>query len=145
MTSRVLAVDDDKAIHELLRLHFAEEPIELLSAYTSEGALKLFIKCQPHLVLLDVDLPDLNGFDLCERLRADPVSMNIPVIFLTANSATSNKVCGLNLGATDYITKPFEPEELLARVRAALRMKDRMDFLASRRVREFMKVPLHGH
>ncbi|MFM9159820.1 MAG: response regulator, partial [Dolichospermum sp.] len=77
----------------------------------------------PDLILLDIMLPDLNGFEVCKQLKADPLTESIPVIFMTALSEPVDKVKGLNLGAVDYITKPFQKEELLARVRGHLQLR----------------------
>src|SRR5205814_188986 len=79
------------------------------------------------LVLLDVDMPDMDGFEVCRRLKGQPATMNIPVVFLTGAGSTDEKIRGLELGAVDYVTKPFEPAELRARVRAALRTKYLLD------------------
>jgi len=135
---KILAVDDSKVIHGLLRVHLHNELVELHSAYDGEWALQRATHLRPDLVLLDVDMPGLDGFEVCRRLREHPLTMHIPVIFLTAAAATEKKVCGLELGASDYITKPFETAELLARIRAVLRVKWRMDFLATHRVGNFM-------
>jgi two-component system cell cycle response regulator len=86
----------------------------------------------PDLVLLDLDLPDVSGFDVCRELKADPRTMNIPVLFLTGTEDPSVKAAALDLGAIDYITKPFDPAELRARVRSALRTKRYHDLLAAR-------------
>jgi DNA-binding response OmpR family regulator len=139
MLAKVLIVDDAPPIHALLRVHLQDEPIEIQSAYYGESALRMIAESQPDLVLLDIDMRrGIDGFEVCRRLRDDPVTMNIPVIFLTGSADTEQKVCGLELGATDYITKPFHPAELRARVRAALRAKSRVDRLSSRRLKEFM-------
>src|SRR6202043_1184286 len=84
---------------------------------------------KPDLVLLDVDMPKMDGFQVCRMLKADPATADIPIIFLTASSSTDAKVCGFALRAVDYITKPFEPNELCARVRVALRTKRLLDLL----------------
>ena len=98
---------------------------------------------QPDLVLLDVDLGGgTDGFEVCRQLRANLFTMHTPVIFLTASADTKEKVWGLELlGAVDYVTKPFDPPELIARVRGALRAKSRVDRLSSKRVKEFMREP----
>jgi DNA-binding response OmpR family regulator len=142
MLSKVLAVDDSASIHALLSVHFQGEPIEMRSAYDGENALWMVTKWCPDLILLDVDMPGLDGFAVYGRLRENVLTMNIPVIFLTSSAATDQKVWGLDLGASDYITKPFEPAELLARVRAALRAKSRLDFLAGKRAHQFIAEAL---
>jgi DNA-binding response OmpR family regulator len=138
MISKVLAVDDAASIHALLSVHFEGEPIEMRSAYDGESALWMVNKWHPDLILLDVDMPGMDGFEVYGRLRENVVTMNIPVIFLTAASATNQKVWGLEQGASDYITKPFEPAELLARVRGSLRTKSRLDSLSGKRVNQFI-------
>jgi DNA-binding response OmpR family regulator len=142
MLSKVLAIDDSASIHALLSVHFQGEPIELRSAYDGETALWTINKWCPDLILLDVDMPGMDGFEVYSRLRENVLTINIPVIFLTSSAATDQKVWGLDLGASDYITKPFEPKELLARVRAALRSKSRMDFLAGKRAHQFIAEAL---
>ena len=138
MLSKVLSVDDDAAIHILLNSHFAGESIEMRSAYDGDSALWIANKWLPDLILVDVDMPGMNGFEVFSRLRENVLTMNIPVIFLTAAISTDQKVWGLDLGASDYITKPFEPAELLARVRASLRTKSKMDSLSDVRVDAFI-------
>jgi DNA-binding response OmpR family regulator len=135
---KILVVDDSMAIHDLLRCHLHDEVVEMHSAYDGESAIRFAVQLRPDLVLLDVDLPGLDGFTVCQRLREEVQTRNLPIIFLTAAATVDQKVCGFELGANDYITKPFERAELLARVRAALRVKSRMDFLANTRVGEFM-------
>ena len=129
MSQRVLIVDDTKNIHALVRARLAGEPVELHSAYTSSEALNLAGTVLPDLILLDVDMPDMDGFEVCRRLKEQPATMNIPVVFLTGAGSTEAKIRGLELGAVDYVTKPFEPAELRARVRAALRTKYLLDLL----------------
>ncbi len=138
MLRKILLVDDDAAIHALVRAHLAAEPVEVISARDGESGLALAERLLPDLILLDVDMPEPDGFEVCRRLREDPVTLNLPVVFLTAANTIAQKVNGLELGAADYITKPFDPEELVARVRGALRTKARFDFLANRRVDHFL-------
>ncbi|HYO10216.1 MAG TPA: diguanylate cyclase [Tepidisphaeraceae bacterium] len=129
MNQRILIVDDSKNIHALLKARLSGEPVELHSCFTSEQALTTAGQLLPDLILLDVDMPDTNGFEVCRRLKAQPATMNVPVVFLTGAGSTDEKIRGLELGAVDYITKPFEPAELRARVRAALRTKYLLDLL----------------
>lgn len=142
---KVLAVDDSEAIHNLLRVHLQKEAVELHSAYEGETAVRRAAHLRPDLILLDIEMPGSNGFEVCRHLRKDPLTMNIPVIFLTAAARTDQLVYGLELGASDYITKPFDAAELLARVRAALRVKSRMDFLSNKRVGDFMGDALRAY
>ena len=129
MSQRVLIIDDTKNIHALVKARLAGEPVEFHSAYTAADGMTMAGTLLPDLLLLDVDMPDVDGFEVCRRLKAQPSTMNIPVVFLTGAGSTDAKIRGLELGAVDYVTKPFEPAELKARVRAALRTKYLLDLL----------------
>jgi len=129
VNQRILIVDDSKNIHALVKARLTGEPVELHSCFSSEQALASIGQILPDLILLDVDMPDMNGFEVCRRLKQHPATMNVPVVFLTGAGSTDEKIRGLELGAIDYITKPFEPAELRARVRAALRTKYLLDLL----------------
>ncbi len=128
----VLAVDDSPEVLALLRARLKPEAIELVTAGSYAEGLALALELRPDLVLLDVEMPEHSGFDLCRRLKEEPSTANIPVIFLTGSSDIETKVHGFDLGASDYVTKPFHPAELRARVRAALRMKRAQDLLTLR-------------
>jgi DNA-binding response OmpR family regulator len=104
---KLLIIDDSKPIHRLVQAWMKEEPIEIHSAYDGKSGLALAAQ--------------QNGFEVCKALKAAAVTAEIPVIFLSAVSATEEKITGLDVGAIDYITKPFNPGELKARIRAALR------------------------
>jgi two-component system response regulator MprA len=117
---RVLIVDDDRAVLSGLRRAFALEDYEVLTAEDGEEALALADQFQPHLVVLDVMLPGLDGFTVCERIR-DQYSSSVPVLLLSARDAVPDRVIGLDRGADDYLVKPFSIDELLARSRALLR------------------------
>ncbi len=132
MSQTVLLVDDSRPIHSVVKAWLATEPFRLLSAYGGKEALAAVAQFVPDLVLLDVEMPETDGFEVCRRLKADPATSNIPVVFLTGIASTEQKIRGLELGAVDYITKPFDPAELKARVRATLRTKYLMDLLAER-------------
>jgi diguanylate cyclase (GGDEF)-like protein len=125
----VLAVDDASEILDLLAFHLRAEHVTLLTAKTFDEGLAIAKKELPDLILLDVELPEHSGFDLCRRLKEDELTRDIPVIFLTGSSDIATKVHGFDLGAVDYVTKPFAVAELRARVRAALRMKRAQDML----------------
>lgn len=129
---RVLVVDDSFDIHRLLTARLKSEGVEVLSAYDGDSALRAISSTRPDLVLLDVDLGATSGFDICRHLKSQESTLDIPIIFLTAATDINAKVRGFELGAVDYVTKPFEPTELRARVRAALRTKTLLDLLASR-------------
>jgi two-component system, cell cycle response regulator len=129
---RILVVDDSADIHRLLAARLKSEGVELLSAYDGEAALRAVGNSRPDLILLDVDLGSTSGFDICRLLKSQESTLDIPIIFLTAATDLNAKVRGFELGAVDYVTKPFEPTELRARVRAALRTKTLLDLLSSR-------------
>lgn len=118
---RILAVDDEPDLLMLLEEHLSQEGYEVLTASTGMQAIAVAREQQPDAILLDVMMPGVSGFDVCNILRDFPETSEIPVIFLTAVAETKRKVMGLNLGANDYITKPFDLHELSARVQAALR------------------------
>ncbi len=115
---KILIVDDDKNISELLRLYLDKEGYETVCAFDGEEALTVYQEEHPNLVLLDIMLPKIDGRQVCRQIRE---SSDTPIIMLTAKSETFDKVLGLNLGADDYITKPFDSKEVVARVKAVLR------------------------
>ena len=119
---RILVVDDEPRITDLVAMALRYEGFEVESAATGRAALKAVEDFRPALVVLDVMLPDMDGFAVTERLAADRVK--VPILFLTARDAVEDKVRGLTLGGDDYVTKPFSLEELVARIRALLRRTD---------------------
>jgi DNA-binding response OmpR family regulator len=129
MSQTVLIVDDSAPLHELIKVHLDEQALQVHSAYDGDAGLFLASTLKPDLVLLDVDMPKMNGFEVCRLLKADNATAGIPIIFLTAACSTDAKVCGFELRAVDYVTKPFDPSELCARVRVALRTKRLLDLL----------------
>ena len=114
----VLIVDDDPKIRDLLRLYVERERHRVLFAADGEAALEAALRARPDLVLLDVMLPGLDGFEVCRRIRE---ISDMPILLLTARSGEGDTVVGLDMGADDYVVKPFSPRELMARVRALLR------------------------
>jgi two-component system, OmpR family, response regulator len=116
---RVLVVDDEPNIVDVISMALRYEGFEVASAATGAEALTAVRDHRPHVMLLDVMLPDMEGFDVARRLGADRA--RVPIIFLTARDATEDRVRGLTVGGDDYVTKPFSLEELVARVRALLR------------------------
>ena len=116
---RVLIVEDEKNIVDILRFNMNREGYETIEAYDGETGLALARAEKPDLILLDVMLPKMIGFDVCRALRAE--GDNVPVIILTAREEEEDKILGLEIGADDYITKPFSMRELIARVRANIR------------------------
>jgi two-component system OmpR family response regulator len=119
---RILVVDDEPRITDLVAMALRYEGFEVATAGTGRAGLKLVEEFRPALIVLDVMLPDMDGFAVTERLAADRVK--VPVLFLTARDAVEDKVRGLTLGGDDYVTKPFSIEELVARIRALLRRTD---------------------
>jgi two-component system, cell cycle response regulator len=138
-TSTLLIIDDAADVHALIRARLAEDCYQIRSAYDAEAGAALARELNPDVILLDIDLPGEDGFSACEALKADPQTRRIPIIFLTASRALESKVQGLELGAVDFVTKPFEPDELRARVRASLRTKWMIDELAKARVSHFLR------
>ena len=115
----VLIVEDEKSIVDILRFNLMKEGYNTLCAYDGEAGLELAMSSNPDLILLDVMLPKMIGFDVCKTLREK--GNNVPVIILTAREEEGDKVLGLEIGADDYITKPFSMRELMARVKANIR------------------------
>jgi diguanylate cyclase (GGDEF)-like protein len=132
MTATVLVIDDSPDIHRLLDVRLRPEGVALHHALGAEEGLAMAQELRLDLVLLDVDLPLITGFEVCRRLKEDPKTGDVPIIFLSGASEIYTKVQGFDLGAIDYVTKPFDPAELRARVRAALRMKRFHDLLLAR-------------
>jgi two-component system alkaline phosphatase synthesis response regulator PhoP len=114
----ILVVDDDRKIVNLVGLYLKHEGFTVLAAYDGQEALNLAIQRQPALIILDLMLPWMNGAEVCQILRT---RTRIPIIMLTARTTEDDKIQGLDLGADDYVTKPFSPKELMSRVRAVLR------------------------
>ena len=124
MSNRILIVEDEKNIVDILAFNLFKEGYETMEAYDGEAGLQLALEQDPDLILLDLMLPKMNGFDVCRSLRAQGKST--PVIMLTAREEETDKVLGLELGADDYITKPFSVRELMARVKANIRRSQMM-------------------
>jgi len=118
MKRKILVVDDDKKTVDLIRLYLEREQHGVLVAYDGREALSIARQSSPSLIILDWMLPKVDGLDICRILRAES---NVPIIMLTARSTEEDKLLGLDLGADDYVTKPFSPRELVARVRVVLR------------------------
>ena len=117
----ILAVDDEEDVLELVRYNFHKEGFKVDTATTGEDALKKARANVPNVILLDIMLPGIDGIEVCRQLKADSKTSSIPIIMLTAKGEESDIVSGLEVGADDYVTKPFSPRELLARTRAILR------------------------
>jgi two-component system cell cycle response regulator len=132
MNHSVLAIDDSADVHRLLDVRLRPEGLVLHHALGAEEGLAKARELRPDLILLDVDLPLVTGFEVCQKLKDDPTTSAIPIIFLTGAADIYTKVQAFDLGAVDYVLKPFEPAELRARVRAALRTKRFHDLLSAR-------------
>ncbi|AEV68847.1 response regulator transcription factor [Acetivibrio clariflavus] len=122
--TKVLVIDDDVNICELIRLYMEKEGFEVLTIYNGIKAVEAFKTFAPNIVILDIMLPGADGWQVCREIRK---ISNIPIIMLSAKGETFDKVLGLELGADDYIVKPFEPKELVARVKAVLRRYEHRD------------------
>ena len=121
MSKRILVVDDDREIVRLLRAYLEQSGFQVLSAYDGEKALQVLRHERPDLVVLDLMLPDRDGWEVTRLVRGDPTLANTPIVMLTARVEDHDKIVGLELGADDYVAKPFNPREVIARVRAVLR------------------------
>ena len=121
MASRVMIVEDEPDIRDLLTFHLERDGFQVARASTGTEALRQVRLTPPDLVILDLLLPEIDGLEVCRRLRADAATATLPIIMLTAKGDEVDRVVGLEIGADDYIVKPFSPKELIARVRAVLR------------------------
>jgi phosphate regulon transcriptional regulator PhoB len=118
---RVLVVEDERDVAELIRYNLAREGYEVIVAPNGADALKHARESHPDIVLLDIMVPQLNGWEVCRRLKQDAETRGIPVIMVTGRVEEGDKVLGFEMGADDYVTKPFSPRELIARIRAVVR------------------------
>jgi two-component system, OmpR family, alkaline phosphatase synthesis response regulator PhoP len=129
MKETILIVEDEKDIIKMLEYNLGKEGFKTLSSRDGEDALDLAKNERPDLILLDLMLPGMDGLEVCKTLKGDTKTSSIPIIMLTAKSQESDKIVGLELGADDYITKPFSPRELIARIKAVLRRVKEKDKL----------------
>jgi phosphate regulon transcriptional regulator PhoB len=120
-TGRILVVEDEQDVAELLRYHLSKEGYEVVVAPNGTDAVKRARDIRPELILLDLMVPQLNGWEVCRRLKSENETRAIPIIMVTGRAEEGDKVLGFELGADDYVTKPFSPRELVARVRAVVR------------------------
>ena len=118
---KILIVEDDRDISEMVEYNLREEGYDTISAFNGEDGLRLAKKEKPDLIILDIMLPIIDGLEVCRILKKEQITAEIPVIILSAKSQETDKIVGLELGADDYVTKPFSPRELIARIRAILR------------------------
>ena len=120
---RVLVVDDEEDLLELINYNLSKEGYRVMCVASGERAIKEAQTQLPDLIVLDLMLPRVDGLEVCRQLKSDPKTKHIPVIMLTAKTQEADVVSGLELGADDYITKPFSPRVLVARIKAVLRRK----------------------
>jgi DNA-binding response OmpR family regulator len=118
---KILLVEDDTDLLSLLKYNLEKEGFSLTGLQTGKGALELCRQVRPDLILLDIMLPDTDGLDICKRIRQDPELAAIPIIFLTARASETDRIVGLELGANDYVVKPFFVRELIARIKLQFR------------------------
>lgn len=122
MKFKVLVVDDEKDIVDLLKYNLEKEKdFEVITALNGREAIEQALENKPNLILLDIMMPEMNGFDVCKKLKNSPTTSNIPVLFLTAKENEIDEIIGLELGADDYIQKPVSPRKVIARVKSVLR------------------------
>ena len=125
MAVKILVVDDDPDIRDILKLTLSEENYEVMEASDGEEALKIIGSKSLDLVLLDYRIPKIDGREVCRRVKKDLLLRHLPIIMVTGKGDINDKVGGIDAGADDYIVKPFEPKELLARIRMILRRTER--------------------
>ncbi len=118
--AKILVVDDERCVVDTLRIGLESDDYDVIEAYSGDGAIEKARNEAPDLILLDLMLSDITGYEICNMLRKDPITRSIPIIMLTGLSGPSDKIVGLDMGANDYITKPFELNELKKRIRIAL-------------------------
>ncbi|MFZ0544396.1 MAG: response regulator transcription factor [Candidatus Promineifilaceae bacterium] len=121
---RILVVDDDREVVRLMRAYLEQAGYDVLVAYDGETAVHILRRDQPDLLLLDLMLPGRDGLAITRLVRSDPTLSSIPIILLTARIEDTDKIVGLEMGADDYVTKPYNPREVIARIRARLRSHD---------------------
>jgi DNA-binding response OmpR family regulator len=114
---KILVVDDEPHIVNLIRLTLTGEKYEVYSAYSGHEALQLVNQIMPDLIVLDLIMPAMDGYEVCEEIRKNPKTANIPIMILSAKSQLADKFKSINVGADDYMVKPFSPEELVKRVK----------------------------
>ena len=140
----ILVVDDEEPILELLRFNLEKEGYQVCVAKDGQEALERVAKEQPDLLVLDVMLPGMDGLEVCRILRSNPKFQQIPIIMLTAKGEEIDTVLGLELGADDYMTKPFSPRELLARIKARLRRLNSSEEAVAQIIRGELRIDLTG-
>jgi len=145
MNKLIAIVDDEPDILELVSLHLKKENFRVKEFQNAESIFKFLKKEIPELIILDLMLPDMDGLEVCRKLKGDPNLSFIPIIMLTAKGEEIDKILGLELGADDYVTKPFSPKELIARVKAILRRHGRKNISSKIEIGNFMIIDLQKH
>ena len=135
MKNRVLIAEDEKPISDIIKFNLEKEGYEIITAYDGEDALKKALNEELELIILDIMLPSMDGFEICKRVRE---KSSVPIIMVTAKEEEVDKILGLELGADDYITKPFSIRELVARVKANVRRQE-MNINADQQEKEIIK------
>ena len=138
----ILVVEDEEDILELVSYNLQKEGYQVTQAMSGEKALQSVDEDPPQLILLDLMLPEIDGLEVCRRLKRDPETATIPIVMLTAKGEESDIVSGLEMGADDYVTKPFSPRVLIARVRAVLR-RQRRGMASEDAILTFDKLTIH--
>ena len=136
---KILLVDDEKDIVEFIKYNLEKENYEVITAYDGEEALEKITQ-YPDLVILDILMPRLTGYEVCRKIKADANFQNIPIIFLTAKTSEIDEILGLELGASDYIKKPISPQQLVARVKSNLRKSEISDNNGSKPERQIFNI-----
>lgn len=137
--TKILVVDDEPDIVEFLTYNLRKEGFNLFSANNGREALKMVPNINPHLILLDVMMPDMDGIETCEKLRANPINLNTLIVFLTARSEDYSQIAGFQAGGDDYITKPVKPKVLTMRLKAILKRYGHRDAISSKDNGQVMK------
>jgi two-component system phosphate regulon response regulator PhoB len=145
MSHRILIVDDEPDLLELTRVNLSGAGLVVDTAESGTEAFEKLRRSPPDLLILDLLLPDLSGTEICRRVRSDPRLSAMPIIMLTARSEEIDRVVGFELGADDYVTKPFSPRELVLRVQAVLRRRDREDATASTLEQGVLRLDPESH
>ena len=129
---KILVIDDSPQVHQLVRARLGDESVEVFNARDGAAGVDLARTLLPDLILLDIEMPGLDGLEVCRRLKNDLLTINTPIVFLAGACTTETKMLGLELGGVDFVNKPFETAELRARVRSALRTKYLLDILVKK-------------
>jgi DNA-binding response OmpR family regulator len=141
----ILVIDDQKELADLIRRSLEQEGFDVILAPDGVSGLKIATEHRPDLVVLDLTMPDIDGLEVCQRLKGDPRHARIPVLVLSARASAADRILGLELGADDYLVKPFVPRELVARVKAVLRRPGNRDSAPAVIRMGELAVDLHGH